>query len=213
MVSVWYGPYGSADPGSSAGRSAAGGGSATWVGRGPASTARAAAGASSSPSRVATLRKPCTRSHAASFGLSGSQATSRSTGVGSGASARSFTSSREIRAFSACSISASRRLEGFIAGAAASTVSRSPNSLMSWAAPFGPMPGTPGTLSTESPISACTSTILSGVTPNFSITSGGPIGFCLIGSSISTPGRMSCIRSLSDDTIVTCPPACSAATA
>ena len=107
----------------------------------------------------------------------------------------------------------SRRFEGFIAGAAASAVSRSPNSLMSCAAPFGPMPGTPGTLSTESPISACTSTILSGVTPNFSITSAGPIGFCLIGSSISTPGRMSCIRSLSEETMVTWPPASSAATA
>ena len=48
---------------------------------------------------------------------------------------------------SACSIRLSRRLDGFIAGAAASTLSRSPNSLMSCAAPFGPMPGTPGTLS------------------------------------------------------------------
>ena len=35
----------------------------------------------------------------------------------------------------------SRRLDGFIAGAAASTLSRSPNSLMSCAAFFGPMPG------------------------------------------------------------------------
>ena len=40
--------------------------------------------------------------------------------------------------------------------------SRSPNSLMSCAAVFGPMPGTPGTLSTRSPISACTSISLSG---------------------------------------------------
>ena len=78
--------------------------------------------------------------------------------------------------------------------------------MISCAAPFGPMPGTPGTLSVESPISACTSTILSGVTPNFSMTSAGPIGFCLIGSNMPTPGRMSCIKSLSEDTIVTCPP-------
>ena len=35
------------------------------------------------------------------------------------------------------------------------------------------MPGTPGTLSVESPISAWTSMTLSGPTPNFSITSGG----------------------------------------
>jgi hypothetical protein len=34
------------------------------------------------------------------------------------------------------------------------------------------MPGTPGTLSVASPASACTSTTLSGATPNFSITSG-----------------------------------------
>ena len=85
-----------------------------------------------------------------------------STGTGSGASSRSVTSSREMRAFSACSISMSRRLDGFIAGAAASTVSRSPNSSISCAALFGPMPGTPGTLSIESPISAWTSISLSG---------------------------------------------------
>ena len=37
------------------------------------------------------------------------------------------------------------------------------------------MPGTPGTLSLESPISACTSITFSGGTPNFSITSARPI--------------------------------------
>ena len=132
--------------------------------------------------------------------------TSASSGNGNGASARSVTRRRDSRAASACSISRSRRFDGFIAGAAASTPSRSPNSFSSCAAVFGPIPGTPGTLSTESPISACASISLSGVTPNFSITSGGPIGFCLIGSSISTPGRSNCIRSLSDDTMVTVPP-------
>ncbi len=100
-----------------------------------------------------------------------------------------------------------------MAGAAASTPSRSPNSVSSCAAVFGPMPGTPGTLSTESPISACASISLSGPTPNFSITSGTPIGFCLIGSSIVTPGRMSCIRSLSEDTTVAVPPTSVAARA
>jgi hypothetical protein len=88
----------------------------------------------------------------------------------------------------------------------ASSVSRSPNSVMSWAAVFTPMPGTPGTLSVESPASAWTSTTLSGVTPNFSSTSGSRIGFCLMGSSISTPGPISCIRSLSEDTMETVPP-------
>jgi hypothetical protein len=47
--------------------------------------------------------------------------------------------------------------------------------LMSWAPVLTPMPGTPGILSTESPDSACTSIILAGGTPNFSITSASPI--------------------------------------
>ena len=78
---------------------------------------------------------------------------------------------------------------------------------------MGPMPGTPGTLSTLSPVSAMHSTTFSGGTPNFSITSAGPIGFCLIGSSISIPGPTSCIRSLSDETMVQRPPAATAAVA
>ncbi len=47
--------------------------------------------------------------------------------------------------------------------------------MMSCAAVFTPMPGTPGTLSDESPISDCTSITLSGVTPNFSNTSEAPM--------------------------------------
>ncbi len=81
---------------------------------------------------------------------------------------------------------------------------------MSWAAVFTPMPGAPGTLSVESPASACTSTTLSGVTPNFSITASAPSLIFLIGSISSTPGRTSCIRSLSDDTMVQVPPASTA---
>ncbi len=77
---------------------------------------------------------------------------------------------------------------------------------MSCAAVLTPMPGAPGTLSVESPASAWTSTTLSGLTPNFSITASGPSFTFLIGSISSTPGRMSCIRSLSDDTIVQVPP-------
>ena len=84
---------------------------------------------------------------------------------------------------------------------------------MSWDAVLGPMPGTPGTLSTLSPISACTSTTLLGGTPNFSITSAGPTLRIFIGSIMSTPGRMSCIRSLSDDTMVQVPPASTASRA
>ncbi len=81
---------------------------------------------------------------------------------------------------------------------------------MSWAAVLTPMPGTPGTLSVESPASACTSITLSGGTPNFSITASGPILVFLIGSIISTPGRMSCIRSLSEETMVQVAPASTA---
>ncbi len=126
--------------------------------------------------------------------------------MGSGASSRRVTSWRDSRAFAACAIRLSRRFEGFIAGAALSTDSRSPYSWISCAAFFGPMPGTPGTLSMASPISACASISFSGGTPNFSITSAGPIALYLIGSSISTPGRMSCIRSLSEETMVARPP-------
>ena len=69
------------------------------------------------------------------------------------------------------------------------------------------MPGTPGTLSELSPISASASQTSSGPTPNFSITSARPIGFCFIGSHIVTPSPTSCIRSLSEETIVTGSPA------
>ena len=64
------------------------------------------------------------------------------------------------------------------------------------------MPGTPGTLSLESPISACTSMTFSGGTPNFSITSAGPMRRSFMVSYMVTPLPTSCMRSLSDDTIV-----------
>ena len=152
------------------------------------------------------LRNPWAARKAPSFGFSSWRTISASSPTGSGASSRNSTSRRDIRALSACSISRSRRRDGFMPAAAASTPSTSPNSLISRAAVFWPMPGIPGTLSTLSPISACTSTRRSGVTPNFSITSAGPIGFCLIGSSMSTPGRISCIRSLSEETMLVRPP-------
>ncbi len=78
---------------------------------------------------------------------------------------------------------------------------------MSSAAVLTPMPGTPGTLSVESPASACTSTTFSGGTPKRSRTSSGPMVRFFIVSSMTMPGLMSCIRSLSDDTMVTSPPA------
>ena len=64
------------------------------------------------------------------------------------------------------------------------------------------MPGTPGTLSVESPISACTSITFSGGTPNFSITSAMPMRLSFIVSYMMTQSFTSCIRSLSDDTMV-----------
>ncbi len=76
-----------------------------------------------------------------------------------------------MRAWSANSMSFSRRLGCLISEARSRSVSRSPYSLISSAAVLTPMPGTPGTLSVESPASDCTSTTLSGGTPNFSITS------------------------------------------
>ena len=86
-----------------------------------------------------------------------------------------------------------------------------PKVLISSAAVLTPMPLTPGTLSTLSPQSAWTSTTLSGVTPNFSITSSGPIqrsggwpGRGMVSSRRMLPsGVTSCIRSLSDETMVT----------
>ena len=86
------------------------------------------------------------------------------------------------------SVSRSRRLGCLISPARASRVSRSPYSLISSAAVLTPMPGTPGTLSVESPASACTSTTLSGVTPNFSRTSSGPIVRFFMVSSMADAG-------------------------
>ena len=93
-----------------------------------------------------------------------------SSGSGRLASQTSRTSSRDSRAASAWSISDCLSLGLVIWSVLARTVSRSPNCWMSREAVFGPMPGTPGTLSTLSPISARTSPTLSGATPNFSMT-------------------------------------------
>ena len=68
------------------------------------------------------------------------------------------------------SISDCFNLGFLIASVDASTVSRSPYSTISWLAVFGPIPGTPGTLSTLSPISARTSPSLSGKTSNLAFT-------------------------------------------
>ena len=118
-----------------------------------------------------------------------------------------------MRIWSAWPMSVSRRFGCLISSARASSVSRSPYSVMSWAAVLMPMPGAPGTLSTESPASACTSMTLSGPTPNFSNTSSGPIGLFFSVSNMTMPGETSCIRSLSAETMVTRPPAATACVA
>ena len=82
---------------------------------------------------------------------------------------------REPRLARRCRSASARRLSCLISPARLSSVSRSPYSLISCAAVLTPMPGTPGTLSVESPISACTSITFSGGTPNFSITSSRPM--------------------------------------
>ena len=68
------------------------------------------------------------------------------------------------------------------------------------------MPGTPGTLSVELPISDCTSITLSGGTPNFSITSANADLLVLHGVVHDDAVVTSCIRSLSDDTMVALAP-------
>ena len=118
-----------------------------------------------------------------------------------------------MRTWSANAISVSRRFGCLISPARSSSASTLPNSVISCAPVFTPMPGAPGTLSTGSPARDCTSTTCSGPTPNFSITSSRPISLFFIGSSISTLPVISCIRSLSEDTIVTRAPLASASRA
>ena len=84
---------------------------------------------------------------------------------------------------------------------------------MSCAAVLTPIPGTPGTLSVESPISACTSITFSGPTPKRSSTSSRPIRRSFMVSYITTVSPTSCIRSLSDDTMVVVAPASQASRA
>ena len=59
----------------------------------------------------------------------------------------------------------------------------------------------------KSPIRACTSITFSGGTPNFSTTSGMPILRSFIVSYMTTQSFTSCIRSLSEDTMVALAPA------
>ncbi len=154
--------------------------------------------------------KPCSLRNASRASGSGSRTAKDARSSSTGTSSRSVTSSLEIRAESASSIRFWRRFGCLISWARESSVSRSPYSLINCAAVLTPMPETPGTLSDGSPASACTSMTFSGPTPNFSMTSSGPITFSFMASNITTPGRTNCIRSLSLETMVTSAPASTA---
>ena len=124
------------------------------------------------------------------------------------------TSSRLSRASSACASRAVRyRLRATCAGLA-SSASRSPCAVISSRAPFSPIPGTPFTLSTASPMSASTSTTFPGATPNFSST---PAASSHVPSSrglnTRTPSRTSWKKSLSPVTMPTSYPAARACSA
>ena len=160
------------------------------------------------------LKKP-SRRLPSSFGVARA-----SSGVSTATSRSSVTSCLEMRMRSTfCgSVSASRRFGCLISPARASSVSRSPYSRISCAAVLSPIPGAPGTLSVESPASAWTSTTLSGPTPSkYLTTSSTPKrrssrepatpAWPEAGSYIETPGSMSCMRSLSAETMRTSAPA------
>ena len=101
-------------------------------------------------------RKPTSAS------VSGARTAVSASSTSTGTWVSRMTSALDSRAWSANVMRLSRRLSCLISEARASSVSRSPNSLISSAAVFTPMPGTPGTLSDESPIKACTSITLDG---------------------------------------------------
>ena len=126
-----------------------------------ASIAPESSPANSATRRVSAENSICLR-NATSFLYSGSCTARSASGTSSFTLSSSVTSFFEMRAFSAFSISACRRFSCLISAARASSVSRSPYSPISCAAVFTPMPGTPGTLSVESPISAWTSITFSG---------------------------------------------------
>ena len=177
------------------------------------SASTGAAGCSSSPappSRARIEAKPCSSRNGLRRAGSRPGTAKASRSSVTGASSRSSTSSRETRACSANSMRLLRRLGWRISSARESSVSRSPYSSINCAAVLTPMPGTPGTLSLESPASACTSTTFSGGTPKRSTTSGPPILRCFTGSKSDIRSSTSCIRSLSEETMVTSAPSAAA---
>ncbi len=100
--------------------------------------------------------------------LSNPSILSDSTSISTGTSLRISTSSLLSLASSAFSASAFLALFGVTSSTRSMAVSRSPKSCMILRAVFSPIPGTPGTLSEESPMSALTSTSCFGSSPYFS---------------------------------------------
>ena len=124
------------------------------------------------------------------------------------------TSSRLLRASSACCSSAVRCRFFLTSAVCASSASRDPCAAISSRAPFSPMPGTPFTLSTESPIRARTSITCPGRTPNFACTPS--VSYQVPGSrglKTDTPSPTSWKKSLSPVTMATRNPAARACTA
>ena len=141
---------------------------------------------------------------------SGSRKARSDSGTSTGTSVFRVTSSRDMRASSAPSMRDWRRLGCLISSARARMSSSPPYSPTSCAAVLTPIPGTPGTLSVESPASACTSMTRSGPTPNFSITCSRPMRTFFMASNMVIRSSTSCMRSLSDETMVTSAPASAA---
>ncbi len=167
----------------------------------------ASAAPSPASSRVSSNRvKPSDVYRARSVCVSGSRRSSPAQPASIGTSDRSVESSRLSRASSACAIRPSRAFFAFTCSADASSVSRSPYSPISFAAPFSPMPFTPGMLSEGSPTRARTSSSFDGGTPKRSSTAAASMRRPLPVSSISTPPPTSCIRSLSVETMQTSAP-------
>ena len=106
------------------------------------------------------LRKPT------SFSGSGAGRRRSSRAMGSGTFSSSATSLRESFAWSMLARRVSRRLGCLISPARSSSASRLPYSLIRAAAVLRPMPGTPGTLSDVSPMSARASPIWFGCRPS-----------------------------------------------
>ena len=123
-----------------------------------------------------------------------------------GESCFNVTSCLLIIALSLFSIRVSLLLFCFISLADFKSFSKVPYLLISSAAVFTPIPGTPGTLSLLSPARDWTSITFDASTPNLLIISSSEINLFFIGSNIRTPFLYNCIKSLSDETIVTLAP-------